>query len=153
MTRLPADLLPARVEDLDPARHLPMLPAWFPLDRVPTEDDPAPAPYTDHERLRLRTRKALEEATRGPFDGQRVSVEFYGKEPPAVFSPSNAPHVHYRLDTVASTRWRLRYRYDPDSPIHPDLMRAVTETYAEHDQAYADLARQETTDERRAPNL
>lgn len=147
-----AHLLPASLRQLQQRGiRLPVLPAWAPLNPAPTDDEPNPRPYTEQERTARRERLQLRLAAEGPYDGTRLYVMVQdGQPPPEHFVPADVPTCRYVLDGADATGV-LRYRYDPTSPIHADLMRAVEDAYAEHtDPAYAAAAR---TDDEHAPVL
>lgn len=142
--RLPADLLPARASFRFDDDMLPVIPEWWPLDPAPTDEQPHPRPYTPEQRRALREQKRAREACSGPYDGQRLAAAFPdGGKPPRVFVPFNRQDVRYVLDEAESTPYRLRYRYDPTSPIHRNLMIAVSEAYAELGKEYTIASRED----------
>lgn len=144
MPYLPVKLEPARLGSI-PAHTLPALPAWFP---VQPQDEP---PMTEQQRTAHRHRHALEQASRGPYDGQRMRVFLEdGEQPPETMVPFEHGDVRYCLDRRraeegGSSRHLLVYRYDPSCPGHPAMMRAVEQAFDEASPEYVTTARAEDT--------
>lgn len=155
--RVPVQLRPAHPSAIRP-QHVPALPQWYPMDRDidPKRPElPKPPPYSDAERAALRNRAAVTAACEGPYDGSRGVVVDFDTDtgPPLTYQPIGTPDVLYRLDAGASKPHVLVYRYDPDSPIHADLMTAVADAYRELRQDYTIAAREEDSHDRSAPTL
>lgn len=125
-----------------PREALPVLPDWFPLDPKPTDEAPAPRPYTPEERAQLRHERAVREACTGPYDEQVLEAEVDDRGPLDTFVPAFEPRVRYKLSRAESHGRRLVYRYDPTSPIHRSLMAAVEEAFLEAGPEYAEVARE-----------
>lgn len=155
--RVAVTLMPAHRASIRP-QHVPALPQWYPMDRGPDPkrpELPAPPPYSDAERAALRNRAAVAAACEGPFDGTRGVVVDFDTEtgPPLTYQPVGTPSVLYRLDRPASKPHQLVYRYDPDSPMHVELMSAVADAYRELRQDYTIAAREEDDHDRSAPTF
>lgn len=123
-THLPAVLRPALA---CPEYLWPVLPAWA----FATEG---------HRRARAQA-----EACEGPYDGERMAVAKRGDGRPALTQLLLADGgVRYTLDGRESTSTLLVFRYSPaDSPLHPQLMRAVEQAYAEAGPGYTRDAREQ----------
>lgn len=144
MPELPVLLQPAKLNTI-PDHALPPLPSWYP---VQPDDEP---PLSEVARARRRARAAREQASRGPYDGERMRTHVDANNPPpATFVPFGHQDVRYVLDRDESTRFKLVYRYDTTSPIHRELMAAVVEAFNEASPEYVRAARAEddTTHER-----
>lgn len=134
-------MLQAALPGMVGPEHLPQLPAWYPADPRPTEDDPHPSPYSPVGRAAARQQAAMREAMRGPYDGTR-GAQLVVTSPAELLRFGDAGGWAYRLQLGESNTDVLVYRYSPaDSPAHLATMRAVEQGYAEVDPQYVHQAR------------
>lgn len=113
------------------AEHLPTIPPWWPADPTPTEENPQPAPLSGHARALAREALALQEARRGPADGQRGEVVILQGGPPALLHFADGGWAYRLVEAESQPGWAV-YRYSPaDSPQHRATMAAVEAGYLE----------------------